>query len=196
METKTTNTTTTNAMQTKCASCKKPGRIEGMMKTAEGAFYHQGCPEPKSAGRDAKIAEMKSIKNAPAAPAAAPKVAKKTAKPAATKKVAKKTAATKKPAASKKAKAPRAVNPIIAQTGNPFPGSGKIGPAFDLARKGCTLKALEAFCTKNKIGFARIKWLLRKEEHKGITWTTVVDKAAGTIKLTVKGGVSKSKKAA
>jgi hypothetical protein len=204
MTTKTNTTSnTTNETTTKCATCKKPGRIESMMKTAEGAFYHQGCKAPASAARDEKI---KSIANRKAVDVITDKLDAKVLKSINSKKPATKKAAAKKSAkpvakkaakpAAKKASVKRDPNPMIAKTGNPFPGTGLIGPAFEMARKGCTLKALEAFCTKNKIGFARIKWLLRKEEHKGITWTANIDKKAGTVKLTVKSGASKAPKAA
>jgi hypothetical protein len=93
------------------------------------------------------------------------------------KKVAKKKTAAPAP---KQARTPK---PIV--NGNPFPG-GVISQAFEMARKGTTRKALEALCEKNDIGSARVMWVIRKEEHKGIKWTATVDKETGAVKIVVK----------
>jgi hypothetical protein len=58
--TTTTNTTTKIDTQTKCATCKKPGRIDAMMKTAEGKFYHPNPARRRSSA--ARLRCRKSIK--------------------------------------------------------------------------------------------------------------------------------------
>jgi hypothetical protein len=66
---------------------------------------------------------------------------------------------------------------------NPFREGSFVAEAFEMAKEGCTVKAMKKFCEKKEVDYGWTLARFKKEEKRGVEWKFTLDDSDMKIKL-------------